>query len=52
MRPQGREVEREGRKVVMTTAWRNKSYHRMKFSKPVIQVKENIFEGSAERSTL
>ena len=37
MRPQGREVEREGRKVVMTTAWRNKSYHRMKFSKPVIQ---------------
>ena len=36
----------------MTIAWRNKSYHRRKFNKPVVQFKENISQGSAECSTL
>ena len=52
MRSQGREVEGEGRRIVMTPAWRNKSYHMRKFNKAIVQVKEDIPEGSAKRQTL
>ena len=36
----------------MTPAWRNKSYYRRKFNRAIFQVKEDILEGSIERSTL
>ena len=36
----------------MTSIWRNKSYHKRRFNKSVVQVKENIPEGSAKRPTL
>ena len=35
----------------MTTVRRNKGYHRGKFNMPVVQVKESILEGGAERPT-
>ena len=47
----GREIEGEGRRIIATAARRNKSYHRGKFNRPVIQVKESILEGGAERPT-
>ena len=50
-RPQGREIEGEARRIITTTAQRNKGYHRGKFNKPVVQVKESIPEGSAEHPT-
>ena len=51
MRSQGREVEGKTRKVVITPAWRNKSYHRRDLDKTIFQVKEDVLEGSAKRPT-
>ena len=52
MRSQGREVEGEGRRIVTTPTWKNKSYHRRKFDRAIVQVKEDIPEGNAECQTL
>ena len=51
MRLQGRGVEGKGRGVVTTSAWRNQNDCWGKFNKPVVQVKKDIPEGSAERPT-
>ena len=41
----------EDRRIITTITRRNKSYHRGKFNRLVVQVKESIPEGSAERPT-
>ena len=51
MRPQEREIEREDRRIIAATPRRNKSHHRGKFDRPVVQVQESILEGGAKRPT-
>ena len=51
MRSQRREVEGKGRRTIKTSTWRNKSHHRENLNRTIVQVKEDIPEGSAKRPT-
>ena len=48
---QGWEVEGKARRVIMTLAWRNKSYYRRDLDRTIFQVKEDVHEGSTKHPT-
>ena len=48
MRSQRREIEGKARRAILTPTWRNKSHHRRDLNRTILQVKEDVLEGSAK----